>query len=175
VGRIVIDVQVAAWEGIDAETRRAVGRLRVAGWASVGTSLPADPAFGHLDRFDPGATHFLAWRQSELVAAARLTVHSPGTPLPDGIGWSDCPGGGPVVVFGRCVVHPSARGARLSSTLDDARLAHVRAVGGEAVLAIVSAPVRRTSLVARGFREVRAATGRFSGRAGWLLRWCPGG
>jgi GNAT superfamily N-acetyltransferase len=141
----------------DPETLHRIFRLRALVWSEVmGIASTCFAGGMWRDSFDDSALHWAAFRDGAVVGAARLSVH-------ESIG--DCPDAEiftgsssfhpPIACLTRLVVHPSARGAGIAASLDDARLAEAERLHCRTVTVFVhhlSGPRRLQALLARGFQ-----------------------
>lgn len=138
----------------------AVYQLRVSVWRQTGKL--ANGAFrdgSWHDDYDDRSRHWVITRDEEIVAAARLSVHSKLEQVPEaheylGVGLRL---EGPVAAPDRVVVSPSTRRLGLAGLLLDAQ--DEAAAGAGAMNAVrQAAPAMRRVLLGRGWRHVAAAS-----------------
>ncbi len=141
---------------IDPVLLEQIGRLRVWAWATVierATELES-----WVDAFDLEARHWVVYQGSDLVAAARMTIHQSLDDVPDAESYSGMfqePPPAPIASLNRLVVHPSARRLGLSKALDVARLETAERLGcRSALLSTASGPNRVRQVQGWGFERV---------------------
>src|ERR1700733_50527 len=103
------------------------------------------------DAHEDHARHWAAFRNEEMVASARMCVHSDLTESPDIGIFMDVELSTPVATLNRLVVHASARGVGLAARLDECRISAAVAQGARSIVG--SFPEYRiATLEKRGFR-----------------------
>lgn len=160
----------------DAGVLEAIYRLRVTAWRA---RVPAFPDIGKWsDEYDADALHWAAFERSELVAAARLSVHDGMKTLCDAEIYSrhlppDMEG--PIAVISRLVVAPAHGKRGLPALLDYTRLDYARRLGCVCVLADAHPSTGRVSeLQSLGF-DVLGPSGPTSVSAFAVARAARGG
>ena len=120
-----------------------------------------------LDPLDARGMHWGVFCDAELVAAARLCVHTSLDERADAAPFRsrDFVLRGPVAVMSHCVVHPRLRALRLDHALDAARIERARQLQIGTVLAVTESATRIAALEAQGF----VALGSTDGRCGLVL------
>ncbi len=133
----------------DADLLARIGKLRVRAWTTL---IPQAAAMGAwLDEFEDAAHHWVVFHGSELVAAARMSIHAALDLVPD----PECfagvfgePPEAPIASFNRLVVDGPWRGFGLSRQLDEARLNFAMASGCRSVIGSTPAGEGRLRQVA---------------------------
>ena len=146
-----------------------IGALRVAAWATRGVQVAGARDGLLLDDLDALAHHWFVRTPEGISAAARLTIHEAGAPLPDQLGAHAPSPIEAVAVLGRMVVSAATRGRGYAAQLDAARLAMVRDLGLVA-LVCTSNPSRLPALVSLGFLPVGTMVSSVTGRPATVLR-----
>jgi hypothetical protein len=142
----------------DEEMLEKIFRLRVLAWeAKLGTKIDQER---WCDEWDPGARHWVVLSGRELVAAARLSVHSALADLPDsdylhGVFLSHIPT--PIGSFNRLAANPTFWGRGASKLLDAVRIRAASEMGCASIVVSVP-PVRVEQLQRIGFRVVGDAS-----------------
>lgn len=129
-------------------------KLRVTAWREK-MAIPS-----HVGRWkeatDDVARHWAILMGNIPIAAARLSIHSSLTEVPD----SECLEGvlaslpAPICSINRCVVHPDYWGMGFARKLDKVRLDTARQLGCKSIVATVSDAKRAKTLASYGFRYV---------------------
>jgi GNAT superfamily N-acetyltransferase len=105
------------------------------------------------DEHDVHARHWAAFIDSRMVAAARMCIHGTQVDTPDGPAFDGMSLPPPVATLNRLIVHSSARGRGVASTLDETRIAAARAGGANCVVGTFP-PSRIATLERNGFRSL---------------------
>lgn len=132
---------------------REIGELRRQVWKRISECLPSQ---NWINEHDEHGYHWLVFRESVLVASARLCIHpnlsflEEAPHLQDDISLS--PDDLPIAGMNRLVVLPQARRLGIARFLDELRIQKAKDLGAKTILA---APFRRASaLKALGFQTV---------------------
>ena len=128
--------------------------LRARSWSTVRQNADS---LDWRDDFDKVGLHWLVELGGELVASARLSLHSRITEVPEDFHFrsvlDDLPG--PVASINRLVVDPGHRGKGLASYLDEERIRFAREAKCESVVVSTSSgPSRENALLALGFTRL---------------------
>lgn len=132
-----------------------IGALRVQAWTTEHPQAATMTEW--LDGIDPRAWHWVIFDGDQMVAAARLSIHTSLCDLPDCKVYSDllvAPPPAPMASLNRLVVHPSARGEGLSNRIDESRLCFARERGCRSIVCSVPRPERARRLRERGFAVI---------------------
>ncbi len=122
---------------------------------SLGRSISLSPdMLAWTDSFDLRACHWCVYNDAELVAAARMSIHSSLEGMADGPLYEPLVKGlrYPVAVMSHCVVNRHYLGLHLDKALDAARIERARQVRCSALLTVAENRDRAKSLEALGFR-----------------------
>ncbi len=147
-----------------------IGKLRVIAWEADGERPGASADCGDvwLDEHDSHATHWVVMNNGTVVAAARMCIHQPGNELPDEKSLDGYTAGKfeyPAAFFNRMVVHPAARGKRLSGYLDRIRLDFAKQNDCRTAIIHTHNALRLKQLQAKGWTVLGEATSRFVTKA----------
>jgi GNAT superfamily N-acetyltransferase len=155
----------------DDETKREIiYGLRVESWKSVGvltgSNFPADIC---LDEHDAHAMHWAIEEGGQLIAAARMCIHTEIHQLPDAGFFEELTinAAPPFAAVNRLVVHPDYQRRGLARKLDEIRIRKARALGCGSVL-VIAPPIRWRPLEQLGFEFVGAVN--LSSPPDWLKR-----
>jgi GNAT superfamily N-acetyltransferase len=150
---------------LNAKTLAEVGRLRIVAWEASGPRPRLAPNTGDTwtDSHDEHAHHWIIREQDEIVAAARMCIHTSFNDLPDHDELSAVRGHKllwPVASMNRLVVHPDYRRKGLSRLFDLARIDFAESSGAKSVVVTSHPQSRIRGLLELGFDAV----GEFSER-----------
>jgi len=156
------------------KTLGKIGALRVRAWESRSVTLRGIHDGKLLDEYDQSAEHTVIKRGDEIVAAARVTIHNPGSQLPDGLQWSDAQDGKKptIACLSRLVVSEESRCKGYAQRLDGVRIALAIELSCSCLLACTSNPTRVSALQAQGFHVVRATPSTVTGLPATVMRRC---
>ncbi len=133
----------------------AIGRLRAEVWRDEPEILFHE--FGDtdcwMDDVDPTAYHWVVYDGTELVAAARLSLHADLSAAPYARVFDQCGIDviGLVASINRLVVRNSHRGLGIARALDKARLAKAIQLGAKAIIAVPVGDSRAKALASLGY------------------------
>jgi GNAT superfamily N-acetyltransferase len=143
-----------------------VYELRVRAWA-FHQPLFSSAGGRWTDAYDEVAAHFVITKESDVVAAARYTIHDRATDGPDGevyVGVGTEHVLPPIAVISRLVVCPRHSKRGLSDFLDNVRIEHARQRGCRSVLVCTSSgSARLRQLQEIGFRQLYQAASQVAG------------
>ena len=133
-----------------------IGQLRARVWLDLGALLPEDldDKSRMVDEWEEKSRHWAIFRDSKIVASARLTVGKNPVDVPFGLLAIEkgCSLIYPLGVISRLVVAPEERGKGLATCLDSLRIEVARAMGAKAILGVTR--TRHETLARKGFQEL---------------------